>query len=106
MVVVGTHGGLEAYPVAPMRHVFVETNFLVDLLRPIPAPTAEALFARNDAVDLRLYIPWCSQSEARRTLRHIINADLGFIDPIMKFVVRVWRQNPALFAKPEIDTLK
>jgi len=44
-----------------MKHVFVETNFLVDLLRPFPSKDAEALFARNDGADLRLYIPWCSQ---------------------------------------------
>ncbi|MGD0679700.1 MAG: hypothetical protein ABSC94_30300 [Polyangiaceae bacterium] len=60
-----------------MKHVFVETNFLVSLLRPFPAQDALDLFARND---LRLYIPWCSQAEARRTLTEIIKADLGFTD--------------------------
>lgn len=38
-----------------MKHVFVETNFLVDLLRPFPSKDAENLFVRNGA-DLLLYI--------------------------------------------------
>ena len=40
-----------------MKHVFVETNFLVSLLRPFLAQDALALFKRNDGVSLRLYIP-------------------------------------------------
>ena len=69
-----------------MKHVFVETNFLISLLRPFPAQDALDLFARNDGVNLRLYIPWCSQAEARRTLTDIIKADLGFTDMMMQFV--------------------
>ena len=30
-----------------MKHVFVETNFLIDLLRPFPSQDAEKLFARR-----------------------------------------------------------
>jgi hypothetical protein len=42
-------------------------------------------------VGLRLYIPWCSQSEAWRTLKdRIITEDLGFTTAMMKFVVRRW----------------
>jgi len=37
-----------------MKHVFVETNFLVSLLRPFPAQDALDIFARNDGVNLRL----------------------------------------------------
>lgn len=39
-----------------MKHVFVETNFLIDLLRPFPSKDAEALFARNDGVNLRRWL--------------------------------------------------
>jgi predicted nucleic acid-binding protein len=89
-----------------MKHVFVETNFLVSLLRPFPAQDALALFARNDGVDLRLYIPWCSQAEARRTLTGIIKADLGFTDTMMDFVLRRWLPDRTLFDKREIDKVK
>ncbi|WP_437597738.1 hypothetical protein [Sorangium sp. So ce590] len=40
-----------------MKHVFVETSFLIELLRPFPSKDSEQLFARNDGVDVRLYIP-------------------------------------------------
>jgi predicted nucleic acid-binding protein len=90
-----------------MKHVFVETNFLVSLLRPSPDREALDLFDRNDGVGLRLYVPWCSQGEAHRTLtQHIIKADLGFTDSMMKFVVRRWLADPALFDKKEIDKVK
>jgi hypothetical protein len=36
-----------------MKHVFVETNFLIELLRPFPSKDAEQLSARNNGVDLR-----------------------------------------------------
>jgi len=89
-----------------MKHVFVETNFLVSLLRPFPAKDASDLFARNDGVNLRLYIPWCSQAEARRTLTEIIKADLGFTDTMMEFVRRRWHADRTLFDKREIDKVK
>lgn len=89
-----------------MKHVFVETNFLVDLLRPFPSKDAENLLARN-GVDLRLYIPWCSQSEAWRTLKdRIIGEDLGFTRAMMAFTVRRWTADPTLFDKQQIDKLR
>jgi hypothetical protein len=89
-----------------MKHVFVETNFLVDLLRPFPSKDAENLIARN-GVDLRLYIPWCSHSEAWRTLKdRIIGEDLGFTRAMMAFTVRRWTADPTLFDKPQIDRLR
>jgi hypothetical protein len=89
-----------------MKHVFVETNFLVDLLRPFPSKDAENLIARN-GVDLRLYIPWCSQSEAWRTLKdRIIGEDLGFTRAMMAFAVRRWTADPTLFDKQQIDRLR
>jgi hypothetical protein len=57
-------------------------------------------------VNLRLYIPWCSQAEARRTLTEIIKTDLGFTDTMMEFVRRRWIANRALFDKREIDKVK
>jgi predicted nucleic acid-binding protein len=90
-----------------MKHVFVETNFLVELLRPSPAKDAEQLFARNDGVDLRLYVPWCSQSEVWRTLSdRIIREDLGFTDAMMKFALRRWLTDRTLFDKGEIEKLR
>ncbi len=90
-----------------MKHVFVETNFLIDLLRPFPSRDAENLFARNDGVNLRLYIPWCSQSEAWRTLTdRIIAEDLGFTKAMMNFAVRRWLADRTLFDKREIDKLR
>jgi predicted nucleic acid-binding protein len=90
-----------------MKHVFVETNFLVDLLRPFPSKDAEKLFARNNGADLRLYIPWCSQSEAWRTLKdRIIGEDLGFTTAMMKFAVRRWLADRSLFDKAEIDKVR
>lgn len=88
-----------------MKHVFVETNFLVDLLRPFPSKDAEDLFGRN-GVDVRLYIPWCSMSEAWRTLKdRIIAEDLGFTTAMMKFTVRRWLADRTLFDKSQIDKL-
>src|SRR5690606_6514825 len=90
-----------------MKHVFVETNFLIELLRPFPSKDAERLFARNDGVDLRLYIPWCSQSEAWRTLKdRIIGEDLGFTKAMMTFTVRRWVADRTLFDKGEIEIEK
>ena len=89
-----------------MKHVFVETNVLVDLLRPSPSKDADALYARNDNVDLRLYVPWCSQSEAWRTLNRVISDDLGFVDAMMRFAVRRWTADRTLFEKVEIDKLR
>lgn len=60
--------------------VYVETNFLIDLLRPIPTREAQRLHRRN-GVDVRVMIPWCSLKEAERTLNDtIIKDDAGFAD--------------------------
>jgi len=90
-----------------MKHVFVETNFLIDLLRPFPSKDAEQLFGRNDGVNMRLYIPWCSRSEAWRTLKdRIISEDLGFTTAMMKFAVRRWLADKTSFDKREIDKVR
>lgn len=90
-----------------MRHVFVESNFLIELLRPVPSPDATNLFARNDGRTLQLHIPWCSQSEASRTLKQrIVAEDLGFTEAMMKFAVAQWLADKSSFNKVEIDKLK
>jgi hypothetical protein len=90
-----------------MKHVFVETNFLVDLLRPFPSKDAQNLYARHDNVKLCLHIPWCSQSEAWRTLKdRIIDEDLGFTRAMMEFAVRRWLADRTAFDKREIDKLQ
>lgn len=68
-----------------MKHVFVETNFLISLLRPFPERDAKSLYERHGK-DLELRIPWCAFTEARRTLEQIVREDLSFIDGCGKFL--------------------
>lgn len=68
-------------------HVFVETNWLIEVARPIPAPEAQRLLERSRAGDLQLHVPWVSVHEAKRTLDRIIREDLGFPETMMGFVV-------------------
>jgi predicted nucleic acid-binding protein len=94
-----------------VKHVFIETNFLIDVLRPLPNAQAEGLLSRQAAGELRLYVPWSSIGEARRTLDRIIREDLGFVDRMMEFSVREFLANrdagrPPSFEKKEIDKLK
>ena len=76
-----------------MKHVFVETNFLVELLRPFPDRAAVALGARH-GTDVTLHIPWCAFAEARRTLERIIREDLGFIEGTSRFLGAVMSGTP------------
>ena len=62
-----------------MKHVFVETNFLVALLRPFPQKPACDLYSRHRH-NIELHIPWCAFTEASRTLERIIREDLAFVD--------------------------
>ncbi len=72
-----------------MKHVFVETNFLVDLLRPLSRSDATDLFARNSG-GIRLYLPWVSVNEAKRTITSkIVYEDLGFADRLKQFGVKL-----------------
>ncbi|HEX2872812.1 MAG TPA: hypothetical protein VHP33_16230 [Polyangiaceae bacterium] len=68
-----------------MKHVYVETNFVIDLLRPFASKGARALRARHGQ-DLTLHVPWCSLTEAKRTLEAIIREDLGFVDNAGRFL--------------------
>jgi hypothetical protein len=90
-----------------VKHVFVETNFVIDVARPFPSPDAEALLARADVGgDVILHIPWVAIAEAKRTLDRIIREDLGFTDSMLQFVVREFRDrkiDPA--EKRAIDSL-
>lgn len=76
-----------------MKHVFVETNLFVDVLRPFPKPEAERLLRRHGA-DVTLHVPWCSVTEAKRTMERIIREDLGFVDGAGKFSRRLQAQPP------------
>jgi hypothetical protein len=75
-----------------VKHVFVETNFLIELVRPFPGRDATNLFARRvaagGAADVRFYVPWVSVVEAKRTLDRIIREDLGFEDAMRRFSVK------------------
>lgn len=75
-----------------MKHVFVETNFLVDVARPFPSPDAAALLQRaQTGGDVTLYMPWVAVAEAKRTLDRIIREDLGFTDAMARFAAREFR---------------
>jgi hypothetical protein len=68
------------------KHVFVETNFIVDLVRPCSAPGARALYERDDVV---LHVPWVSLVESKRTLKdRIVREDLGFGPRLQDFLTR------------------
>jgi hypothetical protein len=70
-----------------VKHVLIETNFLMEVARPCPQAAAERLLQRNGH-DVTLYVPWCSVTEARRTLHRVIDDDLGFEQAMLKFAVR------------------
>lgn len=69
-----------------MKHVFVETNFLLGVARPCPEKAAVKLLSRHGK-DLTLYVPWCSLPEAKRTLQRIIDDDLGYAESMSQFAV-------------------
>ena len=54
-----------------MRHVFVETNWLVTLAAPARDPPPAAVELRDSAKDghIRIYLPACCISEAKKTIR-------------------------------------
>jgi hypothetical protein len=70
-----------------VKRVFVETNFLVGMARPLQEERASRL-AHRSGRDVTLYVPWCSVTEARRTLLRVIDDDLGFDQTMLKFAVR------------------
>ncbi len=87
-----------------MKHVFVETNFLIEVARPNPGRDAQQLLARatSSAPDVRLYLPWVSAAEARRTMERIVREDLGFDEPMMKFGVRAFQQGSITAAEKQV----
>jgi len=54
-----------------VRHVIVETNWLVALAAPASNPRPDALELRDSAADgrIRIYLPACCISEAKKTIR-------------------------------------
>jgi hypothetical protein len=84
-------------------HVFVETNFLVEILRPFPGPDALALSRRGDVT---IHVPWVSVSEAKRTLARVINEDLGFDSPLAQLAAAEFRAGDLdAQAKPVVDAM-
>lgn len=63
-----------------MKRVYVETNFLVALLRPFPGREAQELNELHQSGKLRLSVPWCALKEAQRTFERVIRDDVGFED--------------------------
>jgi len=91
-----------------VKHVFVETNFLVDVARPFPSPDATALLKRaQTGGDVALHVPWVAVAEAKRTLDRIIREDLGFTDAMAKFAAREFRNGTLTRqSKQQIDALQ
>lgn len=73
-----------------MKHVFVETNFIIELVRPFPGNDVAQLYGRLHD-DVTLYVPWVSIVEAKRTLTNIVNEDLGFVVSMTKFAAQEFR---------------
>jgi hypothetical protein len=71
-----------------VKHVYVETNFIIDLLRPLPSQGATDLYAEHGK-NLTLHVPWCALTEARRKLEEIIREDLSFVDNAGRFLRRL-----------------
>lgn len=70
------------------KHVFVETNFIIELVRPVVVvQDAVQLFERRNT-DVNLYLPWVSIVESKRTLDRIIREDLGFESAMLRFGIR------------------
>ncbi len=69
-----------------MRHVFVETNWLVDLAAPArnPTPAAIQLCDSAEAGHIRIYLPACCISEAKKTIRQKFQPKEA--DTLRKFV--------------------
>ena len=88
-----------------MKHVFVETNFLVYLLRPFPTPEAQALFDRN-GVDVTLHVPWCSQAEGFDLRLFVVGqrppATIELLDELRLDLVRQ-RSSGELTAHEQVD---
>lgn len=84
-----------------MKHVFVETNFIVELVRPFPGSSAAKLHGRANQ-DVALYVPWVSIVEAKRTLTEIIGADLGFDVSLTKFAAQEFRSDRLSAADKQI----
>jgi len=88
-----------------VNHVFVETNFIIDVLRPFPAPAAATLLARVGA-DVTLHLPWVAVAEAKRTLVRVIGEDLGFTQTMERFAAAEFKAgNLSNTEKPVIDRL-
>lgn len=71
--------------------VYVETNFVIDLLRPFPKEGATELFDRHRSSELTLLVPWCSLKEAQRTLERVVRSDLGFDDVAGKAWTQIYQ---------------
>jgi hypothetical protein len=86
-----------------LKHVFVETNFIVEVVRPSPSPDALKLLGRQGK-DVELHVPWAALVESKRTLERIIREDLGFDAPMLKRAARELKA--AAISKDEMRILQ
>lgn len=93
-----------------MKHVFVETNFLIELARPVPTPRlgAAALHERARRGEIRLHLPWCSINEAKRTLSRIITEDFAFRKGLERYAAsrRLQAQVRTLLARAKQESIE
>ncbi len=87
-----------------MKQVLVETNFLIEVTRPAPGRAARSLLARARQGQLQLHLPWCSISEARRTLPAKIKEDLDFHAQLERMAGLRWTDEGPFPEKSAIDS--
>jgi len=70
-----------------MKHVFVETNWIIDFAAPLyrQIPAAKGLFDRANAGEIELHVPALCIPEARRKIRRSLQPRFE-ADPIRSFV--------------------
>lgn len=93
-----------------MKHVFVETNFLIELTRPVPTERLRArqLQERAGRGELKLYVPWCALVEAKRTLGRIIQDDYAFRRGLERYAAskRLQAQVRSLLAQSKEEAIE
>jgi len=93
--------------VGRVKHVFIETNYLVEVARPLPRNReAPRLLERCRRGELELHVPWCAITETRRTLERIIHEDLGFDTQAVRFAAKALLANRARFSEQQKQTIE
>jgi len=89
-----------------MRHVFVETNWIVDYAAPAhhQLPAAVELLKRAGSGELKLYLPSICVSESWRPLQKKISEVRSEADHVRKFLI--WAKSEGIVTKGEDDVTR